>query len=84
MDERRLRDALKTCLREADFPPERRQAVLRAIRKDETIMKRKLSLALVCAIMLMLALCGAAIAAGLGVFGRSAGVAQNEQSSVRL
>ena len=84
MDERRLRDALKTCLREADFPPERRQAVLRAIRKDETIMKRKLSLALVCAIMLMLALCGAAIAAGLGVFGQAAGDVQNEQSAARL
>lgn len=84
MDERRLRDALKSCLCEADFPPERRQAVLRAIRKDETIMKRKLSLALVCTLALMLALCGAAIAAGLGVFGQAAGDAQNEQSAVRL
>lgn len=84
MDERELRDALKACLSEADFPPERQQAVLRAIRKDETVMKRKLSLALACALVLMLALCGAAIAAGLGVFGQSAGDAQNEQSAARL
>ena len=84
MDERKLRDALKACLSGADFPPERQQAVLRAIRKDETIVKRKLSVALVCAIVMMLALCGAAIAAGLGVFGQSASDAQNAQSAARL
>ena len=84
MDERKLRDALKACLCEADFPPERRHAVLRAVRKDENVMKRKMSVALAAAIVMMLAIGGAAIAAGLGVFGQSAGNAQNEQSAVRL
>lgn len=75
---------MRACLSGADFPPERQQAVLRAIRKDEKVVKRKLSVALVCAIVMMLALCGAAIAAGLGVFGQSASDAQNAQSAARL
>ena len=84
MDERKLRDALKACLSEADFPPERQQAVLRAVRKDEKVVKRKMSVALVFAIVMALAIGGAAIAAGLGVFGQSVNDQQNEQSAVRL
>ena len=84
MDERKLGDALKACLSEADFPPERRQAVLRAIRKDENAVKRRISVALVAAIVMLLALGGAAIAAGLGVFGQAVNDQQNEQSAVRL
>ena len=47
MDEHRLRDALEACLSEADFPPERQQAVFNAVRKDENRVKRKISAALV-------------------------------------
>ena len=84
MDERKLRDALKACLSESDFPPERQQAVLRAVRKDEKVVKRKMSVALVFAIVMVLAIGGAAIAAGLGVFGQSVNDQQNEQSAARL
>lgn len=84
MDERKLRDALKACLSEADFPPERQRAVLRAVRKDEPIVKRKISAALMFAIVMLLAVGGAAIAVGLGVFGQSANDQQNEQSATRL
>lgn len=84
MDESKLRDSLKACLSECDFPAERRQAVLRAIRKDEKAVKRKISAALVFAIVMMLAVGGAAIAAGLGVFGQAGNDAINEQSAARL
>ena len=47
VDEQKLRNALKACLPQSEFPPERRQAVLRAIRKEEPIVKRKISTALV-------------------------------------
>ena len=84
MDERKLKDALKACLSKADFPPERQQAVLRAFRKDEKVVKRKISVAMVFVIVMMLIVGGAAIAAGLGVFGQSVNDQQNEQSAVRL
>lgn len=84
MDNRKLRDALKACLSESDFPPERQQAVLRAVRKDEKVVKRKMSVALVFAIVMVLAIGGVAIAAGLGVFGQSVNDQQNEQSATRL
>lgn len=79
-----LRDALKACLSESDFPAERRQAVLRAVRKEEKPVKRKISAALVFAVVLTLALGSAAFAASLGVFGLSAGDDMNEQSAGRL
>ncbi len=84
MDEHRLRDALEACLSEADFPPERQQAVFNAVRKDENRVKRKISAALVFVIVLLLAAGGAAIAAGLGVFGQAVNDAMNEQSATRL
>ena len=84
MDERKLKDALRACLTGADFPPERRQAVLRAVRGRNEVVKRKLSVAMAFAIVMMLVLCGAAIAAGLGVFGQAANDAGNRQSAARL
>lgn len=69
MNEQKLREALKACLSETDFPQERQWAVLRAIRKDEQAVKKKLSVAVICAIVVMLALGGMALAASLGVFG---------------
>lgn len=82
MNEQKLRDALKACLSEADFPQERQLAVLRAIRKDEQPVKKKLSVAVICVIVLMLALGGMALAASLGVFGMAGRI--NEQSAQRL
>ena len=55
VDEQKLRNALKACLPpEQKFPPERRQAVLRAIRKEEPMWKKKISTALVFAIVMTL------------------------------
>lgn len=82
VNEQKLRDALKACLSEADFPQESQQSVLRAIRKDGQTVKKKLSVALICAIVLMLALGGMALAAGLGVFGMAGKT--NPQSANRL
>lgn len=84
MDERKLRDALKACLSGCEFPVERQQAVLHAIRKEEMVVKRKISVALVFALVMILAIGGTAIAASLGVFGQSAGERVNEQSAERL
>ena len=84
VDEQKLRNALKACLPQSEFPPERRQAVLRAIRKEEPIVKRKISTALVFAIVMTLIVGGAALAANLGVFGQSVNNDDNEQSVGRL
>ena len=60
VDEKKLGNALKACLSDSEFPLERRQAVLRAVRKEEKVVKKKISAALVFAIVLMLAVGGAA------------------------
>lgn len=82
VNEQKLRDALKACLSEADFPQERQLAVLRAIRKDGQTVKKNLSVAVICAIVLVLALGGMALAASLGVFGMAGQT--NPQSANRL
>lgn len=82
MNEQKLRDALKNCMYEADFPQERQWAVLRTVRTDEQTVKRKLSVAAICVLVLMLALGGMALAAGLGVFGMAGKT--NPQSANRL
>lgn len=85
MDEIKLRNALKVCLSQAaDFPAKRRQAVLNAVRQDESRMKKRFSAVLVFAILTTLLLFGAAVAAGFGAFGRAANDAENEQSAARL
>lgn len=84
VDEKKLGNALKTCLSDSEFPPERRQAVLRAVRKEEKVVKKKVSAALVFAIVLTLAIGGAALAANLGIFGQSVNNDDNEQSVGRL
>lgn len=82
MNDQKLRDALKACLSEVDFPQECQCAVLRTVRKDEPIVKRKLSVVAICVMVLMLALGGMALAASLGVFGLAGRT--NEQSANRL
>ena len=84
VDEKKLGNALKACLSDSEFPLERRQAVLRAIRKEEKVVKKKISAALVFAIVLTLVVGGAALAANLGVFGQSVNNDDNEQSVGRL
>lgn len=85
MNENELRSALKECLADSRFPEERQQAVLRAIREGENkTVKRKFTAALVFAVLLTLAVGGAAIAAGMGVFGQQSANEMNEQSRERL
>ncbi len=81
MNEERLRSALKACLSNASFPDERQREVLSQM-GGERVLKRKVSLALVCAVILSLALAGVAIAAALGVFGQFG--TTDEQRSERL
>jgi len=69
MDEARLRSIISESLLGADFPDARKQQVFETIRGGKP-MKKKLSLALVCAVILTMLMAGAALAAALGVFGR--------------
>lgn len=82
MIEQKLKNALALCLKDADFPADRQRAVLRAVRKEETFVKKKLSVALICAIVLMLTVGGMALAASLGVFGMAGRT--NPQNADRL
>ena len=83
MDEMKIRSAVQQSLGNACFPDARKQAVLETIRGEKP-MKKKLSLALVCALMLALALGGAALAAALGVFGRLSASPYDAQKLARL
>lgn len=69
MNEIQLKQAIRQSLSGIDFPDARKQQVLGQI-KGEKPMKRKLSLALVCAIALTLLLMGTALAAVLGLFSK--------------
>lgn len=82
MNEQKLRDALKACLSEADFPQERQWEVLRNVRKGEQTVNKKLSFAVICVMILILALGGIALAASIGVFGMTGKT--NQQSANRL
>lgn len=69
MDENRMRNIFSQSFSGACFPDARKQQVFDTIRGGKPV-KKKLSLALVCAIALTLLMAGAALAAVLGVFGR--------------
>ena len=85
VNEKELEHVLEKGLSDFEFSPERRQAVLQAIRKKEkNVVKRKTSAVLVLAVVLSLLVGGAALAVSLGVFGQSAINAENEQSIGRL
>ena len=84
MDEKELEHMLEKGLFDFDFPTERRQTVLRAIRRDEAVVKRKTPAVLALAIALSLLIGGAALAATLGLFGRAAEKGENEQSANKL
>lgn len=69
MNDDRIRESLKACLSDSRFPMERQWEVLERIQGETPIMKRKFSMALVLAAVLLLAMGALAVAAGFGVFG---------------
>lgn len=69
MDENRMRRIISQSLSRANFPDARKQQVFEEI-KGEKPMKKKWSVALVCAMVLTMLAAGAALAAALGVFGQ--------------
>lgn len=83
MNEKRFKTALKNSLSGSDFPVERQLEVLNAIEGGKTV-KKKISVAFVCAIILSVALAGAALAAVLGVFGQFSDHKFYQMSSERL
>lgn len=84
MDEKKIADALKACLANSEFSKERQQAVFREIRGEHVKMNRKISVSLVFAIVLILAIGGMAIAAGIGLFGRFSEDEMSYNKNVRL
>lgn len=69
MNEDRIRESLRACLSDSRFPEEKQWEVLERIHGEKTVMKRKISYAVVLAAALLLAMSALAIAAGFGVFG---------------
>ena len=62
---RLVHEAADACLSGVDAMPSSHNAVMRRIKGEKRVVKKKVSLVLVCAIVLMLVLAGAAVAAGL-------------------
>ncbi len=69
MNERSIKQSVQQSLSGIAFADARKQQVLTKI-KGEKPMKKKLSIALVCAVLILTLLMGTALAAVLGVFGR--------------
>lgn len=84
MNENDLRRALKACLSDSTFPAARQREVIRQVKGEKPIMKKKISAALVCAVMMIAALGGVALAAGLGGFGQLSLNPENPQTVNRL
>lgn len=61
---RRVHEAADACLSGVDKMPSRHDAIMRCIKGENRVVNKRISLALVCAIVLTLALAGAAVAAG--------------------
>ena len=61
---RLIHEAADACLSGADAMPSRHDAIMHCIKKEKKVEKKKVSFALVCAIVLTLVLAGAAVAAG--------------------
>ena len=84
MNEEKLRKALCDALGSEDFPPHCQQEVWNRIEGGKAVKPRRLSAALICALLLTLAMMGAALAAALGVFGTLAGKSDQAYSANRL
>lgn len=70
MNDDKLYKALRAGLSGMDFPAARQREVLRIIKGETDMKPKKISLALVFALILTLLMAGAALAAALGVFGQ--------------
>ena len=79
-DNRKIREALSSCLSGVDALPSMRPEILRAA-KGEQKVKRKLNMGLVLALILVLMTTSVAVAAELGLFGQ---IGQNDNADVRL
>ena len=79
-DNRKIREALSSCLSGVDALPSMRSEILRAA-KGEQKVKRKLNMGLVLALILVLMTTSVAVAAELGLFGQ---IGQNDNADVRL
>lgn len=81
---RLVHTAADECFSGVDALPSRHSEILRQIRGEKKIVKKKISMALAFAILVTLALAGTAVAAGLGLFGHFAGRDDNEWASGKL
>ncbi len=79
-ENRRIQEALSSCLSGVDALPSRRADILRAA-KGEMKVKRKMNLGLVVALILVLMTTTVAVAAELGLFGQ---ISERLDSDVRL
>lgn len=79
-ENRKIREALTSCLSGVDALPSMRADILRAA-KGEKKVKRSLSKGLVLALILVLMMTTVAVAAELGLFGR---IGQKENADIRL
>ena len=76
-----IRDAVNACTRGVDEAPSLRYRVLQQARGEEEPMKKKITASMILVIALIILSVTAALAAGLGLFGRLAG---NEHADERL
>lgn len=79
-DNRRIKEAMASCLSGVDALPSMRADILRAA-KGEVKVKRKMNLGLILALILVLLTTTVAVAAELGLFGQ---IGQQEHSDARL
>jgi len=79
-DNRRIKEAMASCLSGVDALPSMRADILRAA-KGEAKVKRKLNMGLVLALILVLLTTTVAVAEALGLFGQ---ISQQEHSDARL
>lgn len=79
-DNRKIKEALASCLSGVDALPSMRAEILRAA-KGEVKVKRSLSKGLVLALILVLMMTTVAVAAELGLFGK---IGQKENADIRL
>ena len=84
MTEEKLRKARRDALGGETFPPHCQREVWNRIEGGKTAKPRRLSAALICALLLTLAMMGAALAAALGVFGTLGQQSDQAYSANRL
>lgn len=83
MDEKQIQKAISESLSHAVFYDAQRQAVWERVKGEKPMKKRNL-VALVCGVVLTLALAGMALASALGVFGQLAAIQEEAQTAQRM